>query len=69
MTSTSFLLRVSRIGTNRGIPTLIPFTGTLERAKQEAENLLAPEGIAEVEVFQRIENGRLRKEITSNWTT
>lgn len=41
----------------------------LDAAKTEAENLLAPSGVSAVEVFQRVENGRISKQITSAWSS
>lgn len=65
----NFILQVRADRTVRGLPTYVPFEGTIEKAKDRAEELLAPVGIAEVEVFQRIEDGRLTKRITTTWAS
>ena len=64
-----FLLKVhSQRGQSAMSPT-VEFDGDTEAARRRAEELLAPEGIAEVEVFQRIDNGRLIKRTAHTWAS
>ncbi len=65
----SFILKVVPLRGTRSSTNYEEFEGDEAAARIRAQERLAADGVSEVEVFQRINNGRLTKKVVSDWSS